>query len=936
MNVPNFSLEDICGITDMGGKKSLPPFGNTEAKIMLVFANPSPDDFREGKLMGGKTGDEILAAFEFAEINPEDVWVTSVVKHSLSGKTKPSAEQIKDNIDLLKREIELVKPKLLVAFGAEAFKAILHKNAKHSEFCGNIIETPLGKTLVTYNPFQVFAIDPKIRNQFKEHLHLAKKFVCDELNYEPFDWVVLNDPKENTKYIDKYVANKDFSIGIDLEWKGTCYKNEVLYSLQYCCEKNFCVILDISQDGETENTALLESMRPLLEHKDARLLGWNIRAELKRLKLRGFNIPEESVAFDGMKAVAFFDSRWNKGLETGIRYFTNYEPYYVAFYQRMKELSISSENMSDMKFQEPDLFYKYAAGDGVAHREACLNMRKHFPEKLKEYYYNTYLPLSSYMLDMEMAGIEVDTKLMLDITKKYKTAYDSLYSRLLNQTKAYGFDSSVYDELLKEYMFEFKEEGLPTSKAEKKAKLVIKNQGVYRDFNPNYYVDKQILLFDILNLNPVFYNYNKKPKPREWYEKQKPSVQEKCTASTNAKTISTLRFELKEKQENDDSPQLQKKIELVETLLDLARVNVFANKFFATKGTEFEVLVATGTEDSEEDEESLKSSYWTNLCPDGRIHSDFYECLDNFRASSRPNVQNPASKVLAHIPDIFSRLNTDTPKNIRNIFYAGGDPWHWCEMDIAGADVYLAALLSGDKKFISDFRSGSFHVKKMREYFQDPKLSKKDVSKYVSAKSITFRIFYTAGLDSAALPIQYEIFAESGYYVPIETIRYALSTWNRYETYMGYRQHCQDMAVDAGYIENARGMRYYFDKTEEFGVLAGWQNQALAFSVASELALFMWEASIQLKKYLQKEGLWMKYVFPVCSVHDATYLKIHKDLLKGDYLPEVLKYFYCEHTPCATGDYLGAEVVIADCWKGKNIVFEKETKWDDKQKKWIW
>ena len=67
---------------------------------------------------------------------------------------------------------------------------------------------------------------------------------------------------------------------------------------------------------------MLDTVKPLLEHPEAQRLGWNIRADDLRLKLRGFNLPEQTLTFDGMKAVAFLDSRHGKGLETGIKYFT--------------------------------------------------------------------------------------------------------------------------------------------------------------------------------------------------------------------------------------------------------------------------------------------------------------------------------------------------------------------------------------------------------------------------------------------------------------------------------------------------------------------------------------------------------------------------------------------------------------------------------------
>jgi hypothetical protein len=322
--------------------------------------------------------------------------------------------------------------------------------------------------------------------------------------------------------------------------------------------------------------------------------------------------------------------------------------------------------------------------------------------------------------------------------------------------------------------------------------------------------------------------------------------------------------------------------------------------------------------------------------------------LKNFRASSSPNVQNPASKVLAYIPDIFvpgySKMDKEEqkkrdhllPSNIRNIFYSGDPDYYWVELDVAGADLAIMAFLSRDEDFIHDIRAGNFHQTKMREYFNDHTLTKKDVSKYVIAKSITFRVSYTAGLKFAALPIQADIYAENGLHVGLGTLEYALETWERYTRYMAYRKRCTDEVENHQRITNARGLMLRYEDTDNFGIMAGWMNESLAFPVASELAWFMWECSVNLKNMLKKTGDWMKYVYPVNTVHDAGYWLVHKDLLKDNYIQEMLKYVFCHHTKLATGDNVGCELAVMDRWKGKEKIFEKETAWNFEKNTWEW
>ncbi len=186
------------------------------------------------------------------------------------------------------------------------------------------------------------------------------------------------------------------------------------------------------------------------------------------------------------------------------------------------------------------------------------------------------------------------------------------------------------------------------------------------------------------------------------------------------------------------------------------------------------------------------------------------------------------------------------------------------------------------------------------------------------------------------MPIQAEIYAENGNLVDIEVINYALRTWERYKTYMAYREECQKQVENEQCIDNLRGMRFHFEHTDDFGIKAGWMNQSLAYPIASELALFMWDISVQIKKRFKQDNVWMKYVYPVNVVHDANYWLVHKDMIKDGYFTEVCKQIFCHDVKIATGDNLGIECVIADRWKGKEKIFAKETKWNFQTKAWEW
>jgi len=923
----------------INGKTWFPPRGNTKAKLMLILSHPAFDDLKNRYLLSGENEQEVRDALAEAGIASSEVYITSMVKYGLGTGSKASATSIADCSEMLDYEINLVKPKLIMTLGAEPFKRIMKANRKQTDSIGEIIDSPYGKHLANYSPGMITTIDPKKRSVFRDIFELAGRYIKDKLNYTPFEYILVEDPAVNREIVAHYIANNKLTVAYDGEWETEhrMTDGEVMYTFQYCCEPNKAIILNLSTDGVNENRELLDTMKPLLEHPKADRLGWNIRVDDKRLTIRGFNLPDETLGFDGMKAMSFIDSRWAKGLETGLKKFTNYAPYYNALFKIEADNKIDAKDLVKVRSINPDAYHNYCAGDAVTTYTACINMRnwmnKNLPKKQLDYYFNTYLPLSNYFKDLELSGIPIDVKVMEEITEKYTTKYIELKGKLDALLKPYGYDQVSYNEYIKEHTDE-----------------EAKTANIRESFNPASSMQKKELLFEVLELTPAYYTKaGKAAKPRAWWVKQKEKNQEKYKPSSNSKSLSALKFSIvseMEKPKVKNKVGLESKHEIIETLLDLNRVSVFSQKFLSKKGTLYEE-----EETHEDGEDPLKSSYWAAMCKDQKVRPDFFECLNNFRSSSKVNVQNPASKVLSHIPNIFvpgydlmskedKAANEHLiPRNIRHIFYSGDPDWYWVECDVAGADLAIAAFLSQDPEYIHDILKGGFHTTKMREYFNDPTLDKdKDISRYVIAKSITFRVAYTSELLSAAMPIQAEIYSESGNNVDIKTLEYALKTWERYKKYIDYRENCKAQVRDYNFIENARGIKYHFEETENFGVLAGWLNESLAYPIASELALFIWDVSVATRQQFIKDKVWMKYVKPVNSVHDAAYWIIHKDLMKDDYFQEVCKHYFTQHCRIATGDRLGMEMKIADRWKAdkKHTVFSKETVWDFKNHHWKW
>ncbi len=134
--------------------------GDPHARVMLVGEQPGDAEDRKGLPYVGPAGRLLDRALEAAGVDREHVYVTNAVKHfkwQLRGKRRihktPAQREIDACHQWLEREIEAVKPEVLVALGATAARAVIGKDFKVSQMRGRFVESPLAPhVFATFQP----------------------------------------------------------------------------------------------------------------------------------------------------------------------------------------------------------------------------------------------------------------------------------------------------------------------------------------------------------------------------------------------------------------------------------------------------------------------------------------------------------------------------------------------------------------------------------------------------------------------------------------------------------------------------------------------------------------------------------------------------------------------------------------------------------------
>jgi len=132
--------------------------GNPNADLMFVGEAPGADEDEQGEPFVGKAGQLLTRIIETMGLSREKVYIGNILKcrpdtpGQSAGNRKPTGEEMQTCIPWLHQQIDLIRPKVLVALGATAVEGLLGKTVGITRLRGNW-QTYRGIPLMpTYHP----------------------------------------------------------------------------------------------------------------------------------------------------------------------------------------------------------------------------------------------------------------------------------------------------------------------------------------------------------------------------------------------------------------------------------------------------------------------------------------------------------------------------------------------------------------------------------------------------------------------------------------------------------------------------------------------------------------------------------------------------------------------------------------------------------------
>ena len=99
--------------------------GNSKSKIMVIGEAPGAEEDRQGIPFCGASGQLLDKMLDSISLDRSNVYITNVIPWRPPGNRTPTENEINLMKPFLMRHIEIISPKILVAVGGSASKAIL-------------------------------------------------------------------------------------------------------------------------------------------------------------------------------------------------------------------------------------------------------------------------------------------------------------------------------------------------------------------------------------------------------------------------------------------------------------------------------------------------------------------------------------------------------------------------------------------------------------------------------------------------------------------------------------------------------------------------------------------------------------------------------------------------------------------------------------------
>ena len=141
-----------CKLHTLGRSQVVFGVGNPQADLMFVGEAPGADEDIQGEPFVGRAGQLLTKIIEAIGLKREDVYIANVIKCRPPGNRNPEPDEVAQCEPFLFRQIDIIKPKVVVALGKFAAQCLLKTNDPITRIRGREFTYRDAILMPTYHP----------------------------------------------------------------------------------------------------------------------------------------------------------------------------------------------------------------------------------------------------------------------------------------------------------------------------------------------------------------------------------------------------------------------------------------------------------------------------------------------------------------------------------------------------------------------------------------------------------------------------------------------------------------------------------------------------------------------------------------------------------------------------------------------------------------
>jgi DNA polymerase len=165
-----------CKLHKLGRTQIVFGVGNPGADLMFVGEAPGRDEDLQGYPFVGRAGQLLTKIIEAISLKREDVYIANVIKCRPPENRNPEPDEVERCEPFLFRQIDIVKPKVIVALGKFGAQTLLRTLDPISRLRGRVYDFRGAKLIPTFHPAFLLR-NPASKREVWEDMKLVRSLL---------------------------------------------------------------------------------------------------------------------------------------------------------------------------------------------------------------------------------------------------------------------------------------------------------------------------------------------------------------------------------------------------------------------------------------------------------------------------------------------------------------------------------------------------------------------------------------------------------------------------------------------------------------------------------------------------------------------------------------------------------------------------------------